>query len=259
MSLLISIFGGMLLTAVLYYAGLRGRLSNYWAAVIAAAIPTLAYLAHVVRHPVGLDTVTMHIIAYPTVAVLLSLPNNAKGKKSGGAMHWVPKLLIAFFLFLMLIMAGFVYIAGQGLPPAITQRVLPDAKGRNIHTGFAGVVEHKQDAAKGIGQHLKMEHRLAELGWQVEVIGLTDLPANQPAPLRVRILDTESKLVESVAVALEFGRPGQKASQRIDLSGSPDGYHGVLAGLDSGTWVAILHLNQGGEKLVALEHALEVR
>lgn len=258
MSLLISIFGGMLLTAVLYFVGRRGRLSNYWAAVIAAAIPTLAYLGYVIGHPVGLDTVTMHIIAYPTVAVLLSLPNNGKAK-AGVAMHWAPKLLIAFFLFLMVVMASFVYIAGKGLPPAITQLVLPDAKGKNIHTGFAGVVEHKQDAAKGIGQHLKMEHRLAELGWQVEVIGLAGLPANQPAPLLVRILDTEGKPVGSVAVALEFGRPGQKAGQRVDLSGSPDGYHGVLAGLDSGTWVAILHLNQGAEKPVALEHALEVR
>ncbi len=258
MSLLISIFGGMLLTAVLYFVGRRGRLSNYWAAVIAAAIPTLAYLGYVIGHPVGLDTVTMHIIAYPTVAVLLSLPNNAK-TKHGGAMHWAPKLLIAFFLFLMVVMAGFVYIAGQGLPPAITQLVLPDAKGKNIHTGFAGVVEHKQDAAKGIGQHLKMEHRLAELGWQVEVQGLANLSAGKPAPVAVKILDTEGKPVESVAVAMEFGRPGQKASLRVGLIGSPNGYQGELTGLESGAWVAILHLNQGGEKPVALEHALEVR
>ena len=38
MNLLISIFGGMLLTVLLYAAGRRLRLSNFWAAAERAAV-----------------------------------------------------------------------------------------------------------------------------------------------------------------------------------------------------------------------------
>ena len=153
MSLMFTIFGGMILTAVLYAVGRLARLSNYWAAVAAAAIPSAAYLFYAIGQPIGLDKVTINVIAYPTVAVLLGMLNSPKARRDN-KMHWAPMLLIGFFLTLMFIMAIFVYIATQGLPLAVTQLLLPNAQGKNIHTGFAGVVELQQDAAKGIGHHL---------------------------------------------------------------------------------------------------------
>lgn len=257
MTLLVSIFGGMLLTALLYAAGRLGRLSNYWAAVAAAALPTVAYLAYAIGSRPGLDVVTMHVIAYPTVAVLLGMLNSQKARREQ-AMHWAPKLLIGFFLIMLVVMAGFVYIAGQGLPPSVAQWLLPDIKGKYVHTGFAGVVEHQQDAAKGIGHHLRMEDRLARLGWQVEVVGLADLRAGSPAPVVVRIIDNAGHPVEAVAVSLELGRPGQPGRGRLTFAGGPDGYHGVMEGLEAGTWIAGLHLAKGKDT-VDLEHSLEVR
>jgi hypothetical protein len=257
MTLLISIFGGMFLTAVLYVVGRLGRLSNYWAAVIAAAIPSLAYLVYAVGHPVGLDTVTLHVIAYPTVAVLLGMLNGAKAKRAPAG-HWAPKLLVGFFLVMLVIMAGFVYIAGQGLPPALAGMLLPDVNGKTIHTGFAGVVAHHQEAAKGIGQHLRMEDKLSKLGWQVEVAGLGALRAGEPAPVSVHILDTARQPVTAVAVGLELGRPGQTGTETLDLTGGAEGYHGTLAGLTAGTWVSKLRLARG-EDTIVLEHTIEVR
>jgi len=256
MTLLISIFGGMILTALLYAVGRLGRLSNYWAAVAAGALPSVAYLIYAIGHPVGLDVVTMHVIAYPTVATLLGMLYSPKAKRSG-AMHWAPKLLIAFFLLLTMVMAGFVYIAGQGLPPALAQVLLPDAQGKNIHTGFAGVVEHQQDAAKGVGHHQGMVDKLAKLGWQVEVSGLAELRAGSPAPVVVRITDSAGVPVEAVDVSLDLSRPGQPERNKLDLAGSSDGYLGTLTGLEVGTWVAGLRLAKG-EDTVILEHSLEV-
>ncbi|MDD4880314.1 MAG: FixH family protein [Gallionellaceae bacterium] len=257
MSLLITIFGGMLLTAVLYAVGRLARLSNFWAAVIAAAVPTFGYLIYAISHPVGLDVVTMHIIAYPTVAVLLGMPNSPKAKREG-RMHWAPKLLIGFFLLLMVVMGNLVYIAKQGLPPAVTQLLLPNAKGKTIHTGFAGVVEHQEDAAKGIGPHLNMTNKLARLGWHVEVDGLAELHAGDPAPISVHIIDATGRPVAAVAVTLALNRPGQPSLAKQVLSGAADGYHGTLQGLAAGVWVANLQLAQGQDTIV-LEHSLEVR
>lgn len=258
MSLFITIFGGMLLTALLYLVGRLARLSNFWAAVMGAAIPSFAYLGYALGRPVGLDTITLHVIAYPTVAVLLGMLNSEKAKRQSNV-HWAPKLLVGFFLVMMVMMAGFVYVAGQGLPPALAQILLPNIKGKNVHTGFAGVVEHQQDAAKGIGHHLGMGDKLAKLGWHVEVSGLSDVRAGQPNPVTVRILDTAGRPVDGVAVSLTLTRPGQPAVLgQLALEPGTAGYQGTLAGLDSGAWVAGLRLARGND-VIALEHSLDAR
>lgn len=257
MSLLVSIFGGMLLTAVLFYLGRLARLSSFWAAVAAAALPTFAYLIYAIGQAPGLDVVTMHVIAYPTVAVLLAILNGDKVKR-GPTLHWAPKILIGFFLIVVTVLASFVYIAGQGLPPALARLLLPATAGKTIHTGFAGVVEHQQEAAKGIGHHLGMENKLARLGWRVEIDGLSGLRAGAPAQVSVTIKDRSGTPVEAVAVDLALTRPGQAGVVELPLIGGNGGYHGNLAGLDSGVWVAVLRLNQDKNPIV-LEHSLEVR
>lgn len=257
MSLLVGLFGGMILTAVLYALGRLGRLSNFWAAVAAAALPTTAYLVYSIGRSPGLDTATMHIIAFPTVAVLLGMLNGSRVKRDG-AMHWAPKLLIGFFLLLACLLASFVYIAGQGLPPALAQQLLPQAKGKNVHTGFAGVVEHQQDAAKGISHHLNMENKLAKLGWSVDVAGLNGIGAGAATPVSVHIVDRVGRAVDAVDVRLALARPGQTATSEIALSGGTGGYYGTLAGMAGGAWVARLALAKGQDR-ITLEHTLEVR
>ena len=120
------------------------------------------------------------------------------------------------------------------------------------------MVEHQQDAAKGIGQHLGMEDKLAKLGWRVEVSGLTALRAGQPAPVGVRVVDLAGRPVAAVSASLELGRPGQASQTRLRLAEAADGHRGILAGIEAGTWVATLRLARG-QDLVTLEHGLEVR
>ena len=258
MSLYLTLFGGMLATAVLYWAGHRGRLSNFWAATLACALPCFAYLAHALAIRPGLDVVTLHLVAYPTVALLL---HQLYGEKAGHdrAMHWAPRLMVAFFVALTVLFGSFVYIASHGLPPTLAGWLLPGAKGKNLHTGFAGVVEHGGEAAKGIGHHLKVDERLARLGWEIEVAGLQGLAAGQRREVSVRVLDRTHKGVDDLEVRLALGRPGQPAGAGTPLTGSgTGGYLGTLSAAEAGTWVAWLTLSGRGEKLT-LEHTLEVR
>lgn len=256
MSLFTSIFGGMLLTAVLYGAGRIMKLSNFWSAVAAAGLPSFVYLAYAMSRKIGLDTITLHVIAYPTVAVLLGMLNTPRAKRNN-ASHWAPRLLLVFFGFMLVVMGFFVYVAGQGLPPSLASLLLPNATGKNIHTGFAGVVEHAGDAAKGVRQHLSMEDRLSKLGWRVEVTGLTDLRQERPGRLSVVVHDRHGQTVESVPVAMEITRPGQGSPIR-PLFHRTDGRHeAALEGLDSGTWVARLQLGDGKDAIL-FEHSFEV-
>lgn len=258
MNLFVSIFGGMLLTAVLYGLARLARLSNYWAATLAAGLPTLAYMVYALVTRPGLDVVTMHVIAYPTIAVLLYQLYAHKGRGTAG-MHWIPRLLVLFFLGLTAIYGAFVYISSQGLPPAVAGLLLPDTGGRKVHTGFAGVVEHHAEAAKGIGQHLKQEHKLARLGWQVEVTGLGDLRGGQPGDVTVHLRDRQGAGVDGIQVTLALARPGQERTTPATLTGDGlAGYRTRLKALTTGQWVAYLTLAGAGETIV-LEKDVLVR
>lgn len=249
MSLLITIFGGMLLTVLLYAAGRALRLSNFWSAVAAAGVPTFVYMAYAAMTGPGLDTITMHVIAYPTVAVMLFL---LYGEKAGygGKGHWAPKLLVGFFVAITILYGGFVYIAKQGLPPGLAALVLPNASKNKVHTGFAGVVAHGEDAAKSIAQHRNMEEKLARLGWHVEVVGLDALRPEHANEVRVLVRDQGGVLVPGARVNLALGRPGQKADEIIALEASGDaGYRGMTVLPGEGAWLAVISLESQGERV----------
>ncbi len=259
MSLFVSLFGGMLITAMLYGLSRRLRLSNFWSAVIAAAIPSVAYAAHVIATRPGLDVITLHLVTYPTVALLLYQLYGDKARHAR-AIHWVPKLLLGFFAVLTVLYGGFIYLAGHGLPPALAAWLLPGTSGRPVYTGFAGVVEHDRAAAKGIAQHRKMDDRLARLGWRLEISGLTDVRAERPVPVTVYVYDRHGRGVEGVEVRLATARPGQPAPPAVRLEGNGSaGYHATLAPMQSGSWVAYLSLHTADQGPVLLEHTLVVR
>jgi len=254
MNLLVTIFGGMLLTLVLYALGRVLRLSNFWAAVMASAIPTFAYLGYAAMTTPGLDTITMHVIAFPTVAVMLFLMYGEKAAGRGG--HWAPKLLVGFFLAITVMYGGFVYIAKQGLPPQVAALLLPNAAKNRVHTGFAGVVAHGEDAAKTIGQHRAEDEKLARLGWHVDVVGLDTLRPDHANQVQVLIRDKHNELVPGVKVSLALGRPGQAAQETIDFIGSgSQGYLAMVGLPGDGVWLAAISLGGGGEQ-VELQHTV---
>lgn len=261
MYLFLTLFGGMALTALLYATGRAARLSNFWSAVIGAGVPVLGYFVLAFAARPGLDTITLHLVAYPTVAVLFFLLYGDKAR--GPRLHWVPLLLVGFFATLVVIMGSFVYIATEGLPPALAARLLPNAGSSPVHTGFAGVVSHQEEAAKSIGSYRNALARLEKLGWQVEISGLDDLRTGVAKAVVVHLTDHAGQPASVQAVRLAWARPGQADSGTQSLTGEgPGGYHVQLPGLDSGTWVSRLEIVPAGDtpnKPILLEHGFTVR
>lgn len=255
MNLFISIFGGMLLTALLYRAARLVKLSNFWAAVVAAGLPSAAYLFYAFYNWSGLDVVTMHVVAFPTVALLFYMLYESKPGKDLHV-HWVPQLLIGFFILLTVVLGGFVYIAGHGLPPALAERLLPNAKGKTLYTGFAGVVEHGEDAAKSIAQQRNIEARLAKLGWNVEVIGLDALSSGRSSEVSVLLRKSDGSGVSGQHLRFGLSRPGQgaPAGQSMHEVGSGD-YRTSSVLPAAGVWLATISFAVEGKSIV-LEHAV---
>jgi len=258
-SLWLSLFGGMALTALLYGAGRRLRLSNFWASVVGCGIPLALYLVLAIASMPGLDVVTLHLVAYPTVSVLLFLLYGDKVRRAD-AMHWAPKLMIGFFILLSTVFGVFVYIAGQGLPVSLAQWLLPDAKDKRLHTGFAGVVAHTQaDSAKSISSHLRNEHALRQMGWRVEFDGLSMLSANAESDITLRIIDRDGHGVVDARPELSIVRPGELPAAATSLTNIGEGKYQVrMKPAGPGTWILHVTLHGHGQ-IIRLEHALDIR
>jgi nitrogen fixation protein FixH len=254
MSLITSIFGGMLLAAVVYFVARRLGRSNFWSAILAAGIPSLGYFAYAAAARPSLDVLTLNLIAYPTVAVILF---QLYGGRNQGKVHWVPKLLVGLFVLLIVLLGCFVYISTNGLPPALAKVFLPKtAASRPLHTGFSGTVEHGESAAKGINQHLKMQADMSALGWQVEVEGLGQLNEQAERAVTLHLRKTDGQAVEQARIQLGLKKPGQRVVQTTLLAPANPGHYAAAVRLPAaGHWLAQIDIEHSG-KHIRLEHAL---
>lgn len=243
MTTLTTLFGGLAAVIVLFALGgaLRG-LSPILRALLAGVIPLLVYFAFIVGRWPGLDVVAMHISVFLAAALVLFALSQFR-RRTAGRMHWVPKLLTGFFAGLVLINATLLYIATKGLPEPIGRWWL-GSDGGAVYSGFSGVVEHGQSAAKAVSSELSLAHRESLLGWQVELNGLDG--TGDMRQLEVRVRDRTGLPVNRVAADVLLQRPGAAAPVlTMPLSAVDPGiYMGSLVLPARGRWLLKLRLMQ---------------
>jgi nitrogen fixation protein FixH len=248
--MLTTLFGGAVLIVVLYYGLRLLKLPNYWCGVVSAAVPMAAYSLLAARDWPGLDVVTMHITVFVAAAVVLSLINGRR-RVQGEKLHWAPKVFIGFFAALFVLLGVFAYIATNGLPDAIAKRVLPGGASGGVHTAFAGVVPHGEDAAKGISEHLKQRDRQSGLGWHITVEGLDHLALNQAKEITLQVQDRAGAPLTDVSAQLILSRPAQRTADAIITFRPAEAglYRGTLQLTVSGQWHALLRVEHGSDAI----------
>ena len=172
MDTLITLLSGLLLMLVLHSVlGWVPRLPPVLRAVLASSLALLVYFGLIVGRWPGLDVVAMHISVFLVAGLLLYMFSEYRRRRAG-RLHWAPKLLIGFFVLLAVINTCLLYIATRGLPPALARFWLPG--GTTVNTGFSGVVEHGQEAAKAVSSELNRSYSAAQLGWRIRLDGLPE-------------------------------------------------------------------------------------
>ncbi len=244
-----TLFGGVIVIALIYF-GLRfAGVSNYWRGVISCTLPLVAMLAYSMNHWPGGDMMTLHVAVYVATATVLTLGGSAKAVK-GQRIHWIPALFIAFFIMLTVLMAAFLTIAVRGLPPGVAKLVMPGDGKKNIYTAFSGEIPHDEEAAKTISQYLKKTGAQRNLGWHIEVDGLNGLIQKQARTVWVTLRDKEQQLISNATVRLALSRPAIDGQQEIviQFQSLEAGKHQGEIRLDQpGQWVAVLQVDRGGD------------
>ncbi len=245
-----TLFGGVILIALIYFGLRMAGVSNYWRGVISGLIPMVGMLAYSMNHWPGGDMMTLHIAVYVATATVLTLGGSAKAT-AGQRMHWIPALFIGFFIALTVLMAAFLSISMRGLPPGIAKMVMPNVQGKNVHTAFSGEVPHDEEAAKTISQYLKKTDSQRHLGWQIEVAGLDGLFQKQPREISVMLRDGGEQPLAGAIITLSLKRPAntQQQEKTVDFRAREAGKYSAEIQLDQpGQWVAVLQIERGADK-----------
>jgi nitrogen fixation protein FixH len=224
-------------------------------ATLAGLIPLLAYFVLILGEWPGLDVVAMHISVFLAAGLVLFAVSQFR-RRSAGRMHWIPKLLVGFFLGLVLINGTLLYIATKGLPEPIGRWWLGGGESAVVYSGFSGVVAHGQGAAKAVSAELSKSHREQELGWQIEISGLDSTgPART---IHVRVKDRTGLPVNRIEAELSLQRPGAAQPALILPLAELDGgvYGGVLNLPANGRWLAELRLLRDREPLYQMTQEL---
>ncbi|HEY3326440.1 MAG TPA: FixH family protein [Novimethylophilus sp.] len=241
MSFTETLFGGLLAVIALFFLARRLGLSHYWSAILSAALPFLAYLGFSMSRGVGGDVLAIHLVVFMVTAAVLGVFGNMQRKKE--SMHWAPRLLIAFFIVLAVLMAGFLSIAMNGLPDQLAKWVMPGHQA--MHTGFPGAVPHERNQL--YEPHLQRLEQQRNLGWKVEVKGFDALRENKPAAVLVSVKDKQGHAVDSAKVTLDLWRMANSADdRRLELTAQGSGSYGIQTSLaDAGNWIAEIYIERG--------------
>ena len=247
----VTLFGGAALIALLYFGLRLAGVSNYWRGVISGALPTLAIMFYSLSHWPGGDVVALHLALYVSTAIVLTLTGERKIGEPRQPMHWIPKIIVGFFLTLALLMAAFVSISISGLPPFVAQWFLPNAGGKQVYTAFSGEIPHDEAAAKMISSHMKKSVLQRQLGWRIEVAGLDQLKLGAVGEVTVSASDSAQQPIEGATVTLTIKHPadGADRGKSANLSAFEPGRYRALVAMDRpGQWVAVLLIERGQDK-----------
>ena len=238
-----TLFGGLVVGAVIFFGVRKAGLSNFWAGILSGLLPFIAYLAYSTSHWPGGDVLTIHFAVYIANAGLLIVFGGMQKKKEN--MHWAPRVIIGFFMGLLLLNAIFLSVATRGLPDLLTRSFLPNPENRQVHTGFPGVIPH--DRNKLYEAHVQDVEQQKNLGWNVEVQGLDLLKNNLASNIVIKLTDKQHQPIVAATITFEFWRMANSADdQTIRFSETKPGeYHAMLRLSDEGLWLSDLEILKG--------------
>jgi hypothetical protein len=245
-STLITLFGG--LTVVILLFALLYRLPLQLRGLLSASLPLLVFFVYSALHWPGLDMMAMHIAVYVSGAFVMVMLMRHR-RSSPGKMHWAPKAFITFFVLLTMLMAAFLYIAVQGLPPQIAALIMPGHQSAKMRTGFSGVYEHGEEAAGAINGQLSKQYYQNKLGWTIALQGLYK-PSMGVNDVLVQAGDLYGNPLDGLTAVLYVRRPGEggNGSPSVMTESSTGNFHGQVQLPNSGRWIVELRLTRGDER-----------
>ena len=241
-----TLFGGVLFSAVMFFVVRRLGLSNFWAGILSGIFPFVAYLYYSTKFWAGGDVLAIHFAVYLANAGLLIVFGGMQIKKE--KMHWAPRLIVMFFIGLVVLNAVFLSLSTRGLPDSFAKSWLPNPGNATLHTGFPGVIPH--DKNKSYEPHLQQVDEQKNLAWKVKIVGFKELKPKHASQLNIELLDKDGKSVTGAKISLSLWRmANSRDDQTLDFVESAPGQYQVNCDLPAeGRWLTHLQISRGNDQ-----------
>ncbi len=254
-----TLFGGLLLAAALFFISRRLGLSNFWAGILSGALPFLAYLVYCSQHWPGGDVLTIHFVVYLATAGSLIVFGGMQRKQQ--KLHWAPRLIIGFFIGLIILNAALLSISMNGLPDRLTSLLLPNPDPGStapprVHTGFPGLIPHDQN--KLYEPHLQRIEQQRQLAWSIEVAGLDTLHSDRPQQVTIILRDKAQQPLRAEVVSIGMWRMANSRDDRkfVFKETQPGVFQADITVPDEGRWLSELYIQQGSDTYLKQKQVL---
>lgn len=256
MNLLLTLLLGIVLVTVANALLVRmARVAPPLAAALVALATLLLYLPLAFVFWPGGDVATIHLTAFLLTCLMCGLfwQARAQGDTATARGYLGPRVIIGFFMTLVVVDSVFVLVAERGLPVSVGSALLPEPRNGNaVRFAFPGVVADNYQKKEALYNEFLAQHRRQEArGWQIQKGWLDGKPrAEQSAVFQLKATTREGLPVSGAAARGTFAWAGNSELDTLFTMEevSPGLYQAELSLPTAGRWQLLMSLHRDDEQ-----------
>ena len=271
-NLVVTLGSGSLLAFFLFFVFYKvihwgGKMS----ALATAALMLLIYVPLAVTHWVGIDIFAIHFAFFMMIPYGLGIITGVheerrliEGDEVKRGMHWIPGLIIVFFILLAVVDSFIISSATGGLDTGLAKILLPKAAsediGVNISSQFTGAVSNDlQDEELQFDTYVQKLKKQRERGWRVSG-GWDQSPiVDTTTYFNLIVKDRSGNMISDAIVTSEFRRASDMRYDKLyTLKETTAGKYSVPVSLPLvGCWSMKILVTKGEDEHEILEHEIK--
>ena len=197
-------------------------------ALATAALMLLIYVPLAVTHWVGIDVFAIHFAFFMMIPYGLGIITGAQKERrfrEGGAsvkagMHWIPGMIIVFFILLAVVDSVIISFATGGLDTSLAKLILPEGAsedvGKNISSQFTGAVSNDlQDEEHQFDTYVEKLKAQRLRSWKIT--GGWDHPpvVDKLSTFNIYAKDKSGNAITGATVTTEFRRASDMSYDKL--------------------------------------------
>lgn len=239
------------------------KLDGKMSALATAAAMLLVYVPFAITHWSGIDVFAIHFAFFMMIPYglgIITAVHKERRELEGDevdkkGMHWIPALIIVFFILIAVVDSIIISFATTGLGGGLAQILLPegDSKdvGKKISSQFTGAVSNDlQDEEVKFDIYVAKLKKQRERGWRIG--GGWDNPpeVNKESIFRIKAKDRSGNIITGANVSSEFRRASDMKFDKIyDLKETDPGVYSVTVTLPlAGCWSMKILVTKGDDE-----------
>jgi nitrogen fixation protein FixH len=238
------------------------RLGGKMSALATAACMLLVYVPLAVIYWAGIDVFAIHFAFFMMIPYGLGIITGVHEERRElegelkKEIHWIPALIIVFFILIAVVDSFIISSATSGLDNALAKVLLPKAKSDeisgNISSQFTGAVSNNnQDEEKQFDEYVDQLNIQRRRGWKISGRWVNPPPmVNQPAIFTFMAKDKDGVAIKGATVTTEFRRASDmKKDTMVTFNEAANGIYSASITLPlAGCWGMKVLLKKGKDE-----------